>query len=575
MEIAQKYIEIVHKRGIKKLPLKKVYGNILKRELFLVAYGKLYANKGATTKGVDPSDTVDGMSVERIDKIIDKLKNRMYQWQPARRTGIPKKDGKSRPLSLPGWNDKMVQEVLRMVFEAYYEPKFSNHSHGFRPNRGCHTALAEIGKWKGTKWFIEGDIKGCFDNIDHDILLNIIRRDIQDRSLLNLLKKMLKAGYTQNWKYHNTYSGTPQGGIVSPILANIILNELVEYIEKQLIPQYTRGETRERNPEYEHLKKEIQEAQRKKQIELCRKLKQQRRRIPAGDTYDPDFRRLKYIRYADDFILGLIGPKSEALEIKEKIRQFLQTIKFTLSDEKTLITHATDSQARFLSYEINMAHNNNQLTQHRKQAKLISRAINGRPIFRVPKDIISEWCNSVSKNGKVVHKPYLMECSDYEIALTYEMEFRGLANYYSFAHNVSALQKVRHYYMMSLAKTIAVKHKQNITWVFAKYRGKSQYGISALIVEVPNPNNPDKPLITTFGGKPLRRNANTIIKDNKAYLYHGRNELVRRLLANECELCGSSEKIVGHHVRKLADVKKKFKGQKQPPKWVVFMMATQ
>lgn len=217
MRSAQNYIEIVHDRGKRRLPLQKVYRNIYhNRELFLAAYGKLYANKGAMTKGVDPSDTVQDMTLTRIDRIIDKLKNGTYQWQPVRKTEIPKKDGRKRPLGIPVWSDKLLQEVIRTVLEAYYEPQFSEHSHGFRPGKGCHTALREIYAWKGTKWFIEGDIKGCFDNIDHDALLEIIGRNIGDYRLLKLLKEMLKVGYLQDWSYHQTYSGTPQGGVLTP-----------------------------------------------------------------------------------------------------------------------------------------------------------------------------------------------------------------------------------------------------------------------------------------------------------------------------------------------------------------------
>ena len=570
--MARNFLEIVHKWSEQGLHLERVYRKIQDRELFLNAYGKLYANKGAMTEGIDPNDTVQGMSITRIDHIMNKLRNGTYQWQPVRRTEIPKKDGRKRPLGLPVWSDKLLQEVIRTVLEAYYEPQFSEHSHGFRPNRGCHTALREIGTWKGTKWFIEGDIRGCFDHIEFNTLLNIIERSIKDKRLLKLLKALLEAGCIQDWQYHNTYSGTPQGGIISPLLANIYLNELDKFIENELIPQHTKGETRKPNAEYARLSGMMKTAKKKGEIDRYQELKQQRRQLPSKDTYAPDYRRLRYVRYADDFILGFIGPGSEALEIKEEIRQFLQTLKLTLSEKKTLITHATKGRARFLNYEIFIAQNDTLLTHYQKQAKRIARATNGVPIFKVPQDVINDWGTRFNKNGKIGYRPYLMECSDYEITQTYQLEFQGLANYYCFAHNVSALSKVRYHYMMSLAKTIAAKHKQKLTWVFAKYKSKSEHGGQNLGVEVPNPNNPDKPLSTKFGDKPLRRNTKVIVKDSKAHFFHGRNELVRRLLANECELCGSSDRIRGHHVRKLADVKKKYKGQKQPPKWAVFMM---
>ena len=158
MTLAQNFIEIVHQLGEKKYEIKKVYRRIQDRELFLSAYSKLYANKGAMTPGIDPHNTVQEMSLTRIDRIIDDLKNDTYQWQPVRRIEIPKKNSsKKRPLGIAVWSDKLLQEVIRTVLEAYYEPQFSEHAHGFRPNKSCHTALREIETWKGTKWFIEGD----------------------------------------------------------------------------------------------------------------------------------------------------------------------------------------------------------------------------------------------------------------------------------------------------------------------------------------------------------------------------------------------------------------------------------
>ena len=234
-----KFIDIVHKLGEKRYPLTGVYRRIQDRELFLMAYGKLYANQGAMAPGADSKDTVDGMSLERIDTIIQQLHRGEYQWKAARPVYVPKANGTLRPISIPSWSDKLLQEVIRMVLEAYYEPRFSSYSHGFRPGKGGHTALRQIHhSWKGTKWFIEGDTKGCFDHIDHQQLLDILARDIKDNRFLKLIRQLLRAGYLEDWRYHTTYSGTPQGGVVSPILANIVLNELDTFIETQLLPAY-------------------------------------------------------------------------------------------------------------------------------------------------------------------------------------------------------------------------------------------------------------------------------------------------------------------------------------------------
>jgi retron-type reverse transcriptase len=216
MRNAATILAIHRKRGADGLPLDRVYKHLFDPELFLRAYGKIYRNHGAMTEGVT-AETVDGMSLQKIHAIIDLLKQGRYCWTPVRRTEIPKPNGKRRPLGIPTWSDKLVQEVLRTLLEPYYEQRFSCHSHGFRPDRGCHSALLEIRRtWKGTVWFIEGDIKGCFDNIDHGVLLGIIRRDIHDGRLYTLIEGLLKAGYMEGWRYYDTLSGTPQGGIISP-----------------------------------------------------------------------------------------------------------------------------------------------------------------------------------------------------------------------------------------------------------------------------------------------------------------------------------------------------------------------
>ena len=562
--------------GEKGYELKGVYRRIQDRELFLAAYGKRYANAGATTRGTDPEDIVDGMSLERIDTIIEQLHNGQYRWKPARRVYVPKANGKKRPIGIPTWNDKMVQEVIRMVLTAYYEPKFSPYSHGFRPRKGCHSALRQIHhSWKGTKWFIEGDIKGCFDNIDHNILLNILARDIKDNRFLKLIRQMLKAGYMEDWRYQATFSGTPQGGIVSPILANIVLNELDNFVQTELFPAYNKGERRQINPEYQRIQKRIQYARRKGRWTIVKELERQRRQIPSGIPDDPNYRRIRYCRYADDFLIGYIGPRKEAEEIKEKINAFLKTIKLDLSEEKTLITHATTGKARFLGYDIHIAIDNNMMTvQDREQTTFRRRALNMVPILAVPQDVARQWRMKYTKHGKPTNRPELLQCTDMEIVTTYGQEFQGVVNYYSLAHNVSqSFYPVKHVFMESAVRTLANKHKTSRYKIYAKYKRRSEYGVLALIVERPNPNNPDKPYQAKFGDKPIRVTFETTINDKKEGIYVGHNELVQRLLTGACELCGSTDHIQVHHVRKLADVRKKYRNHPSAPAWTKFMMA--
>jgi group II intron reverse transcriptase/maturase len=554
--------------------MKRVYRLIRHKELFLAAYGKLYANKGALTAGVNPDDTADGMSLQRIEAILAQLAAGTYQWTPVKREYIDKKDGRKRPLGLPGWQDKLLQEVIRMVLEAYYEPQFSNYSHGFRPGRGCHTALESIRRhWKGVTWIIEGDIEKCYDNLNHDLLLAFIGRDFHDQRFLKLLKGMLQAGYLEEWRFHNTYSGVPQGGVVSPILSNIILNELDKFVENELMSQYSRGKQRRDNREYQRLNREMRKAKQAQDFATYRQLVKQRRTVPTRDPNDENYRRLRYIRYADDFALGFIGPKSEAEAIKQKISDFLQTIHLTLSSEKTLITHAVNSRARFLGYEIYIARNDSRLTAYHSPlgARRKSRGVNGKVMLSVPKNVANKWLYRYRRKGKTIHRTNLLHQSDYEIVLAFNAECQGLLNYYILAQNVfKRLAYVQYTFKQSLVKTLANKHKKNATWVYRRYTHKGEDGRKVIRVVIPR-EEPRKPLVATFGAKPIRYVKETIIKDTMPHHYLPRVELVKRLLAGRCELCGSTNDIEVHHVRRLVDVKRKYR-RKQKPEWVAKMI---
>jgi len=230
MQSAATVLDVIRKRGERELPLARLYRQLFNRDLFLMAYGRIYSNKGAMTSGVT-KETVDGMSMEKIDAIIRALRSERYRWAPVKRVYIPKKNGKKRPLGLPTWSDKLVAEVVRLLLETYYEPQFSDHSHGFRPHRGCHTALNEIvDVWKGTHWFIEGDVSDCFGSLDHSVMLSILADKIRDSRFLRLISHMLKAGYLEDWKWNATLSGAPQGGVASPILSNIYLDRLDRFL---------------------------------------------------------------------------------------------------------------------------------------------------------------------------------------------------------------------------------------------------------------------------------------------------------------------------------------------------------
>jgi group II intron reverse transcriptase/maturase len=405
-----------------------VYRQLYNPDLYLKGYDKIRRNDGAMTKGTT-QETVDGMSLEKINRLIDDLRHERYRWTPVRRVYIPKSNGKKRPLGIPSWSDKLLQEVMRAILEAYYEPQFSHCSHGFRPKRGCHTALREIQKWNGTTWCIEGDIKGCFDNIDHAVLLSILKEKIHDNRFIRLIENLLKAGYMEEWRYYKTLSGSPQGGIISPILSNIYLDRLDEYVETVLLPTHNKNERRKRNKEWGALQMRMLREKWKGNVTAYKELRKQLQRMPSYDMTDPDFRRLRYVRYADDFLLGFIGPKGEAHAIKEQLRRYLaEGLQLELSEEKTLITHVMTERARFLGYEITRFHED---TRHDKDGR---RSINGEISLQIPKDVVQARCQLYMKNGKAHHRAELINNDDYTIISDYQGQYRGYVQYYILAH---------------------------------------------------------------------------------------------------------------------------------------------
>lgn len=513
-------------------------------------------------------ETVDGMSIQKIDRMIELLREEKYQWKPARREYIPKKNGKKRPLGIPTWGDKLLQEVMREILEAYYEPQFSNHSHGFRPNRGCHTALQEIQIWKGTRWFIEGDISKYFDTIDHDVLLKILEKNIHDGRFLRLISNMLKAGYLDDWKFNQTISGAPQGGVISPLLANIYLNEFDQWIENTLIPQYTKGKRQKSNPAYNRMNAEISKARKNRNIQTAHKLEVERRNIPSVDPYDENYRRCRYVRYADDFLIGFTGSKADAEEIKAAMHNFLENeLRLELSQEKTLITNASSQAAKFLGYEIKAQRANDYIDPKGR------RGANGAIALLVPAKVIESKCQSFKRNGKVTHRNALLQDDDFSIVQQFQAEYRGLVQYYILAQNLSWFSTLYWVMETSLLKTLACKHRSSMKKQKKKYRttttSTSGKEVPCLQVVVPRPGK--KPLVATWGGISLVRKRKAIIEDKPYKVYGGRTELVKRLLADTCELCGSKENIEVHHIRKLADVKNK--GLLNSPTWAQVMAA--
>jgi len=571
MQETNVYLGLVRERGRKGLPLERVYRQLFNRNMYLKAYGKIYRNSGAMTHGVT-DETPDGMSLSKIDAIIELMRYEKYQWLPARRTYIPKKNGKKRPLGMPVWSDKLVQEVLRQILEEYYEPQFSNKSHGFRPERGCHTALREIYyNWHGTTWFIEGDISQCFDKINHEKLLEIIKENIHDGRVINLISEMLEAGYMEDWTYNETYSGTPQGGIISPLLSNILLDKLDKYVENVLIPKYTKGEKKTRNREYHQLMDNARYQFRIGNKERGMEMRKQAQEMPSREPNDPEYRRLKYVRYADDFLLGFIGPKEEAEEIKQQIRKFLQEeIKLELSEEKTLITNARTEAARFLGYEIVTLQKNEKRKMTVRGTKC--RTINGVIGLRIPLSVLQEKRERYMEKGKAIHRVELINDTDFTIIATYQSEYRGIVNYYKLAYNMRTLDHLKWTMETSLTKTLARKLKITVTKVYRKYEvnlnvdGKTYKGLRVVISR-----EGKDPLIAEWGGIPLKWDMEANLENQKKRMWGGRTELEKRLLAQECELCESTDQVEVHHIRALKDLNT-YNGREKPD-WVKNMAA--
>lgn len=548
----------------------RLYRILFNEELFYVAYQKIASNGGSTTKGSD-GRSIDEMSLARIETLIASLKDESYQPHPSRRVHIPKKNGKTRPLGIPAFEDKLVQEVVRMILEAIYEGHFETTSHGFRPKRSCHTALLHIQKtFSGAKWFIEGDIKGFFDNIDHDVLVGILRERISDDRFIRLIRKFLKAGYVEDWTFHNTYSGTPQGGIVSPILANIYLDKLDKYV-KEYIRHFDMGTKRRPGKESNDLANERKRTVRKlkkvkdgtEKAALVARLKaieQERAAFPSGDEMDGSYRRLKYIRYADDFILGVIGSKEDALRIKEDIKSFLsESLALELSEEKTLITH-TGKSAKFLGYEITVTRNNH---QRRDVQGRLRRTYGKRVRLNVSmatlRDKLLEYGAMEIKlrNGKEVWKPKcrsgLIFNDDLEILDRYNRETVGFCNYYLIANNCVVLHNFRYIMEYSMYKTFAGKYRSTVRKINKKYRRNKLFTVK---YEQKGAIKSRTFYKTSFKRRTTAFNGSCDIEPY-SIADASRTNLTDRLKAEKCELCGATGKLIMHHVRNLKDLKGK------------------
>lgn len=550
----------------------RLYRNLYNEEMFYRAYQNIYAKPGNMTKGAD-GKTIDGMSIARIDRLMSRLKNESYQPQPSRRTYILKKNGKKRPLGIPSFDDKLVQEVIRMILEAIYEGSFSNLSHGFRPKRSCQTALLQCQRtYGGAKWFIEGDIQSFFENIKHDVLITVLEERISDNRFIRLIRKFLNAGYVEDWKFYGTYSGTPQGGIVSPILANIYLDKFDKYMEKYLV-KFDKGRRRERNVEqrkYEHEKRKLNEAlksenektKRRSLIKSIKDIEQKRLAYHPGDEMDKCYRRLKYVRYADDFLIGVIGSKEECKQVKEDIKAFLKAeLKLDLSESKTLITHANKS-AKFLGYEVYIRDSNG---AKRDNTGRLSRRYNKKVVLKLSIEVVKKKLieydvlrlehHEGNKIWKSKCRTILINNDDLEILHKFNTEIRGFYNYYRLANNCATTLSAFKYIMeYSMYKTYAGKYKSTVRKIINKYTKDGNFTVYYT-------NKKGQKIATHFYNKGFKRETgvyvNTVDTQPSTLYTKYTTSLISRLIAEKCELCGAAENLKMHHVKRVKDLEGK------------------
>jgi group II intron reverse transcriptase/maturase len=443
------------------------YRTLLKPTVYKIAIDIIKSKKGNTTPFIyKDKATLDGIGTTWIDKTIGSMKTRNFQFQPAVRKYIPKPNGKLRPLGIPTPKDKVVQQAIRLIIEPLFEPHFLNTSHGFRPNRSAHSALKDIRSWTGITWMIEGDIKGCFDNVDHHVLERLLKKRIKDPNLISLYWKTVNAGYVNNGTLepHNL-TGVPQGGVLSPFLSNVYMHELDVFVEG-LKAKYNRSSNRRgsiQNPEYTAILKQLRELRAKGDGKAIRKAELERENISSVIRTGT---RIYYVRYADDWVIGVRGPRSLAVKVKEEVETFLrEKLNLELSREKTTITHLPTNQAFFLGCIIRRHGLKNTQGLIRKRGPQRIRRSNTRIILECPIErIVSKlkeqgYAHGADGKPKAVTKWIYMKPE--EIILRYNGVIRGYLNYYSVANNCNMLRQIT--WILSFSAVFTFARKWNIS----------------------------------------------------------------------------------------------------------------
>jgi group II intron reverse transcriptase/maturase len=530
-----------------------IYRLLFNPSLYVLAYERLKSKPGNMTRGTDDR-TLDGFSLETIQEYIALLRTEQYRPHPVRRTYLPKGNGRWRPLGIPSPRDKVVQECVRLILEAIYEPTFHQNSHGFRPGRSCHTALQALPRnWVGTKWVLKVDIAECFERVNHHRLVDLLREKIADERFLNLIRRFLTAGYMEQWVYHRTYSGTPQGSVLSPILMNIYLAKLDQKLD-EICQRYSRGQCRKQNWHRIHLLQERKRVLEQGEADpackaslhsYLRALNHRILALPTYDCHDSAYARVKFLRHADDVAVGVIGPKALAETVRREIAAFLETeLRLTLNPEKTRLLHLATEKARFLGYEFKTAgarfrRRNLRCTGSPHNVVQTIRTTTGNIQLLVPLRDLTPKLKKYMAGGSPTHLAGLVNQPLEHIVEHYNGVLRGWYYYYQLAENVGRLHFARYVLLYSLAKTLAHKERCTVAKVFRKY-GK------ALTVKKPNGRT------VQFFSAPLTRvkNARAGMADVEVVPAWGPRTTQSRL-SDHCALCSSSESVEMHHVRHI------------------------
>jgi group II intron reverse transcriptase/maturase len=559
----QRLEQLRHLNADRKRENEGLYRLMYKTDLYIIAYERMKSAPGNLTPGSD-GNTIDGFSLETIQEIIQEMRTEQFRFKPVRTVYIPKSNGKMRKLGIPSIRDKVVQEVIRMILEAIYDSPYGAYfhktSHGFRPNCSCHTALREIrNTWTGVNWLLEGDIRACFDELDHGVLVTLLRKKIKDERFINLIWKLLRAGYFDLQEGRkDSLAGTPQGGLASPILANVYLHELDEKIE-EIRKREQKGKKKSESLPYKRITNRLAYLRKKgeKTSKEIRELIKRMRRMPSVEVNDPTFIRVKYQRYADDWIVGIAGPRSLAEQIKDELKAFLQErLKLTLSEEKTRITHAREEQAHFLGTLISVGSTAGgtkiALTKN-GNGHLIKRRSTGKEILmKAPiKDLVQRlhakgFC---TVEGKPTSKRGWSSLDADQIIGLYSSINRGIQNYYRFADNFQQLTRIQYILQFSLAKTLAAKYKISGKKVFRRF-GKT------MTVTIKAEDGKQDRIVSFYlnhdGTK--QRNGFTTRETKIDLVRWAIRMRTRSKLGKACCICNSPTRVEMHHVRHIRKI---------------------